>query len=469
MNKKILFPLFVLLASLCIGCSSAPKTPESTNETSFIEKLAQLINKEDYDGALALFDTLDPEEAETEQSLLLKSSVLLSADRLKDARDVLQLVLAKNSTHSDARLALSHIEGLEGNKKQQKELLDAIVKTDPAYVPALDILGFLALSSSNTKNAESFFDRALSVDPKDTDALVGKASAYRLRRKPEDAIKMLTQAIEYHPQDAVPLAERGRIFRETGQFDLALVDLENAEKLDKNNYWIVYDKARTLLAMNKKEEALTVFERAEKINPNNFIAYVYSAGIRDDLNDYKNAIRDYEILAQLKPDYYFAYEMLGVYFMKDKEYTKARDVFMKAYQVTPDEYNYALLAVINAFAAGEKPAQHKVFLEQVLRKMDRSKLDYYIVRLFYDFSGDGDLVRRVSTEKNPRLKALGFFYLACYFEIQKNPGLAGTYYEEFKDMDRKDLIEWRIYDWVIAKKGAEDLSSSAALNNNTRG
>ncbi|MDR3324821.1 MAG: tetratricopeptide repeat protein [Spirochaetaceae bacterium] len=464
MKKLHAIVFYTMLIAACSTVDAPVKTPERA-ETSFMEKLAAALGKGDSDAALSLFDALPPEEARTNQNMRLKASVLVSAGRLPEARETVNTVLARDGADLDAQYILSKIEGASGNAKEQKRILEAVVKADGAHVGALDALGYLAINALNLKGAEGFFDRALAADATNLDALIGKASVYRKRKNPEAAVKLLTQAIDAHPLDAEPLAERGRVYRETGNPQFAIDDLQKAETLDAGNYWVVYDKARALLDMNKKREALAEFERAAHINPQNFIAYVYSAGLRDELHDYTNAILDYQALASLKPDYYFAHEMLGVYFMKDKQHIKARDAFKKAFDGAPGEYNYALLAVINAVQGGQSSVAFKPFLEQTMRKLDRSKLDYYLVRLFYDFSGDADVARRVSAEKNPRIKAQGLFYLAYYFTICGNASLAATYIDEFGRLDRKDLIEWRIYDWVVQDGALSGGSSATALKN----
>jgi tetratricopeptide (TPR) repeat protein len=455
--KKIL--LVSVILAFFAACSSvpppAPRQPETpVRENTFLEKLAALLYRSDIDGALALFDSLPEDEAAAEDNMLLEASVLVSAGRLADARAKVQNVLAKNSGSLDARFTLSEIEAIGGNTRQQRSILDGIIKADPSYVPALDALGRLSLNAKNYKAAENYFDSSLKIKPDDMDALLGKAAIYRLRKNPDEAITILNRAIEYHPAASAPLAERGRIYRESGNLEYAIKDLERAGQFDKNNYWIAYDKARTLLDMDKKQDALDEFVHAQNINPNNFIAYVYSAGIHDDLHETQSAIRDYQKLAQLKPDYYFAWEMLGVHFMREKQYAKARDAFLQAQKLAPGEYNYALLASINNYYAGGNASQMKPVLEEVMRKLDRAKLDYYLVRLFYDYSGDGDVARRISTEKDPRQKALGLFYLAWYFNIRGSNNLAGTFFSEYQSADRKDMIEWRIYDWIVTGGGA---------------
>jgi tetratricopeptide (TPR) repeat protein len=464
--KKMMLAL-VIAACFALSFSTLSCTTTSKSKPdSFIEKLAACLDVGDINGALSLFDALPPEEAAREDRMLLKASVLVSAKRVKDARSTVQTVLSMNKNNIDAQFALSKIEAIEGRPKQERALLDAIIKADPNYVPALNALARLAMSAQSYKLAMNYFDRVLASRPNNLEAMIGKAQTYRFSRKPQEAVKVLNEAITAHPESALPLAERGRIYREEKRLDLAIKDFELAEKMDTGNYWIAYDKGRTLLDMNQKTAALNEFVRAEKINPHNFIAYVYSAGIRDDLGESDDALRDYEVLSKLKPDYFYAYEMRGVYYMMKKRYADAQNVFLLAdkifnayYTDNRDkdktyEYNYVTLAMVAALQRNDPKAVSEVkpILEQTLRKLDKSKLDYYITRLFYDFAGDADLGRRVAAEKTDmRRKALGNFYLATYYSIKGQTTLATNYYSEFKTLDRRDMIEWRFFNWVIDK------------------
>ncbi|MDR2467749.1 MAG: tetratricopeptide repeat protein, partial [Spirochaetaceae bacterium] len=359
----------------------------------------------------------------------------------------------ENSTDTrerrEAQFILSNIDGAEGRIKEQKERLNALVKANPRFIPAINAMGQIMLREKQFKAAGSYFDTALKISAQDLDALVGRAAVYRLERKPTEAVKRLSEAIAAHPGEVEPLAQRGRIFREMGKLKEALADLDQAKKLAGNDYWIAYDRGRTLLALDKKRDALAEFKRAEKINPSIFASYVYSAGINDELNDYNAAMHDYEALARIKPDYYFGLEMLGIHYMREKRYAAARDVFRQAHSVAPTAYNYALLSVINGLYAGDRPQQFKPYIEEIMRKIDRSKSEYSMMRLFYEFAGDSDVIRRIGAEKDLPTKAKNLFYLANYYEARGNNALAQKMFEEFRLLQRRETMEWRIYELVV--------------------
>ncbi|MDR2795961.1 MAG: tetratricopeptide repeat protein [Spirochaetaceae bacterium] len=465
-----------ILVIFCIvlswSCASPPKTdiPGIIPETEdvppprFIDKLAARLDAGDIDGAVALFDTLSPGEAALRQNRRLKASVLLSAGRLEEARAVAETLVNEDKTDVESRFVLANIEGVDGRTKEQRLLLEEIVKDDPSHVPALNDLGQISVNTKSVRLAASYFDRALAVDPSNIDAIHGRANVYRLERKGGEAEALLNRAVELYPDRSGPYSERGRFYRENGRLPEALSDLDTAKKLNPNSYWVSYDRGRVLLEMGKKREALVEFDNASRFDPHVFIAYVYSAGIRDELGDVDGAEHDYETLIRLRPDYYFALEGLGIQKMKKGLYNEAAQVFETAYRTAPAENNYAMLAAINKLKGGGKPNEVKSFVEQALRKIDRGKLDYYVMRLFYDFSGESDVTRRIDQEKNQRIKAQMLFYMANYYDIRGVNLLADKFFMEFRDMKRKDLVEWRLNEWILKERNIQLGGSGAADN-----
>jgi tetratricopeptide (TPR) repeat protein len=447
----------ITLAASCgsVQRASVPEVPAITEEPPaerFIDKLRARLESGDIDGAIALFDELPPEEAALKRNRQLKASVLLSARRLQEAREVAETLVSEDENDVESRYILSNIEEASGRPKEQRLLLEKIVSASPDHVPALNDLGQIFVSAKRLKDAASSFDRALAASPLDMSATIGRANVYRLERKPNEAETLFNRAVELYPGRSEPYCERGRFYRETGEINKALADLEVAQTIDPDNYWIRYDKGRALLETRRKPEALVEFDAAIALNPDIFIAYVYSAGIRDELEDVDGAERDYETLARLRPDYYFAFEGLGIQRMKKGKYAEAANAFAAAYKSAPNESGYAMLAAVNMLKGGVKPHEVRPFVEQAMRKISREKLDYYVLRLFFDFSGDSDVIRRIEREKNQALKARMMFYMANYYDIRGNPMLADKLFIEFRDMNRTDIVEWRLNEWIMKER-----------------
>jgi tetratricopeptide (TPR) repeat protein len=389
--------------------AQAELAPELSGTGLILTRMSALLNQGDYDGALALFDEIDPEEAATTGIQLLKASVLSSARRNRDARSIVNEILARESENTEALLVLSNIFIAEGKAKEQKQTLETIIKIDPAHVDALVGLGNIALRANSYRNAASYFDKALAEDPENGYAMVGRAGIYRHNKNYQRATGLLTQAIDLYPGWAAPRAERARVYRTNGALPEAIKDLQIAKELDPNDFWISCDLGNTLIGMNRKAEALEEFSRAATLDPNNFLAYVYTAGIKDELGDYDGAEKDYAVVTKLKPEYYFAFEGLGMIKMRKGRWAEAKDAFLQAYHYAPNEPAYALLAAANWMRA-DKLQSPKQFLEIAMKKVPRESLEYYMLRLYWELNGDTDVAGRVDRERSRVTKARMAYY-----------------------------------------------------------
>jgi predicted Zn-dependent protease len=298
------------------------------------------------------------------------------------------------------------------------------------------------------KTAEAYFDKSLAANPKNGEALIGKARIRWQYQDPKGAEGLLNQAIAEYPRWAAPLVERARVYREAGFLKEALTDLDTAKALDGGNYWVAIDRGNVLLDLGNKAEALKEFDRAHQLDPKNFLSYVYSSGIRDEQGDYAGAERDYAALASLKPDYYFAFEGLGTLKIKDGQWAEAKDAFLQAYVRSGGKSNYALLAALCWLHTG-KTADLRTFLEKVLTQVSRETTEWYMLRLYYEQSGDTDISVRIDTEKNANTRARMLYYLAQYYDIKGNKTLADKYFLRVRDLGRQSILEWRLNEWAL--------------------
>jgi tetratricopeptide (TPR) repeat protein len=429
-----------------------PPEPEILTVQGILTRIAELLEKRDYDGALALFDEIDSPELETVPLRLIKATILLSAGRAGEGRVIVEEIITGEPDNTEALLVLASIEAASGRDREQRTLLDRILKLDPANIRALNTLGNMALGAGSVRTAASYFDRTLAAAPDDRDALIGRADSYRRERKFAEAEALLNKAVTLYPQWPLGLSQRARLYRNAGYPNQALEDLDKAKELAGDDYWIACDRGNVLLDLNRKPEALEEFNRAITIDPGAFVAYVYSAGIKDDLGDYDGAERDYITLARLNPEYYFAFEGIGIHKMRRGLWGEARDAFAEAYKRAPQEWTYALLTAMNWMRAG-RPSDPRQYLEQALRGVQRETLPWYMFRLYHDLSGDNDVAIRIDRERNVETKARMLYYLAEYYDIRGNKNLADRYFLQVRELNRKYILEWRLNEWALEKRG----------------
>ncbi|MDR1143577.1 MAG: tetratricopeptide repeat protein [Spirochaetaceae bacterium] len=455
--------IFTLLAAAvlawAVSCRSEPgpkparQKPGKTDTASLLLRISELQAKGDYEGALALFDAIDPRDGAAKEIRLLKASTCLSAGKISEGSSIAKDILAGEPEDVPALLVLAAAEEASGRTKEQKALLERILKLENANVPALVSMGNLLVRNNSVRLAGPYYDRARAAEPDNGEALLGRAWVYRNNRDSKNAEALLNRAVTLYPAWAMPLHERGRLYKSAGFPREALADLDKAKALEPDNYFIACDRGDALADMNRKSEALAEFERAVKIDPEYFLAYVYSAGIKDELGDYNGAEQDYEKLSLLNPDYYFAFEGLGMHLMRRGDWLAAKDAFVEAYKrAKTDEGTYALLAAVN-WMRGGKLQDPRLLLEDVLRKVQRDSLEYWMLRLYHDLVGDGDIAIRIDREKNGIQKARMLYYLANYYDIRGNKRLADRYFLQVRELNVKGIPEWRLNEWALEERG----------------
>jgi tetratricopeptide (TPR) repeat protein len=446
-NRDICLPRFFVFLLIFTGFSYGLFAQENV-----LDDIARLLEVKDFSSVLELLDRLEPQDAENTQTLIVRASILNSAGRPAEARRIANGIIAKESNNTDALMILADAAALEGKDRDRRVFLERIIAINPGHVRALNDLGNIALGNRNLFVAAGYFDRALAAEPENGEALVGRAVVYRYNREQRRSEQLLNRAANLYPDWARPLHERARLYRGAGFYGDALEDLDAARKLEPDNYWIITDRGQVLMDLGRKQEALEDFNKAIEIEPENFLSYVFSAGIKNEFGDYNGAERDYVKLARLRPEYYFAFESLGVLYMKNKQWAKARDAFLEAYKQAPKEYTYVLLASVCWMRAGRQ-TDPKQFLAQVLRTVPRDTPDYTMIKLFHDLSGDADVAAKIEKEVNINNKARMLFYLASFYDIRGNRTLADRYYLMVQELDASSTIEWHLNESILAEKG----------------
>ena len=449
-TRRGFFLLFLL--PLFLITHVFPLFAQESDTQSILNAVVDRLARRDYSAALALFDSLNPEDAGNTEILIMRASVLNSAGRPAEARTIANRIVSREPNNTNALMVLADAAALEGRDRDRRNALEQVIKADPKNIRALTDLGNISLGARNLRVAANYFDQALAAEPNNGEALVGRATVHRYSQEPSKAEQLLNRAVVLYPQWAGPLHERARLYKSAGFITDALNDLNTAKVVEPDNYWVAVDRGLALVELARKPEALEEFRRAIALDPNNFLAYVYSAGIKEEFGDYAGAERDYATLTKIRPEYYFAFEGLGMLKMKTHQWAEARDAFLEAYKYAPKEYVYALLAAVNWMRAGRQ-TDPRQFLAQVLRTVPRDSLEYSMLRLFHDLSGDVDVAVKVDMEVNLDSKARMLFYLACYYDIRGNKTLADRYYLRVQELDRMAGLEWRLNEWILEERG----------------
>jgi tetratricopeptide (TPR) repeat protein len=146
------------------------------------------------------------------------------------------------------------------------------------------------------------YQQALEISPRNADAEIGLAQAYRAVHNYEEAKNILERSAREHPKNAAPLALLGDLEIELQTYAAAIRHLNAALALKPDD-----ESTRIWLAVAYKSKgdvpnALGELAKVLARNPKNALAYYERAQIRADRNENAAALRDAQKTVDLQPN-----------------------------------------------------------------------------------------------------------------------------------------------------------------------
>jgi serine/threonine-protein kinase len=239
----------------------------------------------------------------------------------------------------------------QGNHTQAQQLLLQAATTDPGYSPAHTGLGWNRYYLKDYSGALDEFDRALKLNPNDTDAYIGRSSVYQ-ERQPADykqAIGELSRAASLAPRRALIFYYLGRAHRDYGlrlpsgspeqlqSFSSAEKQYQQALSLNSRYVdaltglgWVHQDMAAAKGSQELFETSLENFRASLDLREEQPEAHNGAGWSFLGLKQYEDAEMAFRRAIELKDDYANAYFGLGQAQQASGRLGEARESYRKA-------------------------------------------------------------------------------------------------------------------------------------------
>ena len=99
--------------------------------------------------------------------------------------------------------------------------------------------------------------------------------------------------------------------------------------------------------------------------------------------------------------------------------------------------------------------QARTFSDSVLRKMDRSTIEYSMLRVYHDKAGEMPLPQKIAAIENPTTKGKMYFYLGLFYDMFGGIEYAREYYGKVVKMSSPMFFEYRLAEWGMEIKTDE--------------
>ncbi len=480
MKIMLLIPLGIALSSPIWSEAQYGTRPVNTTQevpsfdfskTDFVRSIQDCLKKGGPAEALALYDGLPEGYAGDVDLLVIKASLYISASKFNDAKTVCNGIIAADPANEDALELLLYIARCQNDSRSENKYIKQLLATDQYNVSANMALGQTSFEGKNYKQARLYYQKALVREERNEDALFGLGQAdYYLGAKDSrmdtECETVFKKLLEVNPENSLAYSYLGKLAAAGNKYKVASDYVQKAIALEPDNYNYQMDYGMFENYLGHYDNSIAAWTKAIELQPDYFLAYAYRGGLYDEQGKEELAIKDYEQLLRCNPDYYYAYESIGVLQIHQKNWTAARQAFMKCYEMDKtSNISYPLMVTYCYYMEGDK-LNAKSFSDKVLRKLDRSSIEYAMLRVWHDESGEMPLPQKISALTDSKKKGKMWFYLGLFYDMFGGGEFASEHYSKLLSMNSPMIFEYRMAEWRVGQidLNSEDKSLSRVSN-----
>jgi tetratricopeptide (TPR) repeat protein len=153
------------------------------------------------------------------------------------------------------------------------------------------------------REALQCIDKALEIDPKDPSGWITKANCLRSFNRLPEALECLNKALEIEPNNATAWNNKANCLNELGRFDEAVYCANKALELTPADVENMVTKGNSLNQLGRFNEALKCLDEAIRISPHNPAAWNNKGHSLSGLNRFAEALECLNKVLELSPKY----------------------------------------------------------------------------------------------------------------------------------------------------------------------
>ena len=322
--------LFSIITLLLVSCHS--KTEDAKRETDHSDSLLNIIR-------LPELEEVNKKILENPDDPILynqRATIYLANKQIEDAMNDVKRSLRIDSTIVNSYLLQADIFFAANETRNAKDVLEKIVLKFPTNTDALLKLGELLFFVKQYELAFSKINGALKIDQNISKAYHLKGSIYKEIGDTAKAVSSLETAIEQDNKNFGAFIDLGLIYANRKN-PIALEYYDNALLINAKNVEALYAKAKFLQDVNKINEAMSIYSEIIQINPIHknslYNMGAIELGVKKDLN---KAINYFTKAINAEPKYAEAYFARGVCYQELKDKDNAYADYNMCLQLKPN-------------------------------------------------------------------------------------------------------------------------------------
>jgi len=299
-----------------------------------------LLTRRDFANALERLDLVVRESPSNAMAYYFRGLSHIGKGDSKVGQQDLVKAVELNPELLEARLILAELYLNERNADLARQQIDAAAKIAPRNTRVLMHQGSLKVLERDLKGAEEIYTRIIQADADYSPAHIQLGLIYNLTNRQAEALKSFNKALEINPNQTEALALVVGVHLRDKKFDEAMKaceDHKNKVGTSPSSLALIeYLEGNIFLAKKDSKAAQDRFKKAIEIEPNNPTSYVALAEIYAREKRFDEAIREYESVIAKNPKYLAGYMAVGTIYDLKGEGEKAETYYRKALEIKKD-------------------------------------------------------------------------------------------------------------------------------------
>ena len=174
------------------------------------------------------------------------------------------------------------------------------------------------------------YEKAMHIDPKNSNALTAKGLALVSQNKYAEALKTYEELIKIDETNSNAWNAKGLVLEKQGKKTEAQKCFDHSKEITQNKYTSFINEGKDYLTKSKYNEAIQSFDRAIKIDPENSNAWYYKGQSLYNQRRYTEAMQCFDNVIKLNANDSRAWLHKGKSLYNQRRYTEALACFDNA-------------------------------------------------------------------------------------------------------------------------------------------
>jgi putative PEP-CTERM system TPR-repeat lipoprotein len=336
------FGAYALVLAILLMATVAHATPLFTDDFTRSEPVAadpslqavqKLIRNKQFDQALNAVKSLEKQQPENSDVIILKGTIYAGKGDLINARKSFEQALALQPNSSAARMNLAQLDLKEKQPQAAVQRYEAILANDSTNLQAM--LGLAAAAAAKGQEAEyvAWLEKATTAQPSAAEPRVLLTNYYLQKNDARRALTTAQSAQSINPSDTRTLDALATAQLAAGETKNAVSTFGDLARLVPNDPAVLYRLATAQAANRDPESARASLNEALALKPDHLPAEMALASLDLAAGNYAVALKIAQRIQKQYPNATAGFGVQGDVLMAQKQFKSALRAYEKAWRI----------------------------------------------------------------------------------------------------------------------------------------